>query len=235
MIRTVADLTAFLAEYHRPWGVEPRLADDVPDRFPPPLWRVYRDLGGLFAAGQPGRRPLGTQDRLTPPQDVTFEDGHAIIAWENQGNWSALIPVEPGAGDDPPVLMDGELCGDGLIGDGPGSRVLAAERLSDWLITFCLREAAMSGPSLVVLDQADTPEEFERAFAGPLTPLWRHGPLFPKASAFGGPGYDVFSVSTPDGGGALAVWHPEDLAWVGRHGGDAAALLKPDAPHSSVH
>lgn len=243
MIRSVADCTAFLAEYHRGWGVEPRLADDdVPDHFPPPLWRVYRDLGGLFDAGTPGKRPLGTQDQLVPPDDVTFEDGQAIIAWENQGNWSARTACGPAAADDPPVEFDaGEMTED-LFSDadrpavhGPGGLPLASRSLADWLITFLLREAVMSSPSVAADMTPDPPEDPRKWAAAPLSHLWTDGPLFPDGPVAGGRGHDFYTVGLSAGGGpALLMRHPHEGLWLGRHGGDATAVLTPDASHTAI-
>src|SRR5215475_6697465 len=90
-----------------------------------------------------GRAPFAAQDTLVPLRDLKRVDGMVEFAWENQGCWSCRTPLEL---DDPPVYSDAGDC----YYQRPGF-LQVCDRLSHFLITLSLQEAAMSAPVLLAV------------------------------------------------------------------------------------
>jgi hypothetical protein len=108
VVTSIADLVAFLRQFHRHWLADPSLdPSPIPTDLPPGLATLYRELGALIAIG-PGpdhdrRLPFAAQDALVSLSQLTRVDGMVEFAWENQGNWSARCPLGQ---LDPPVYSN---------------------------------------------------------------------------------------------------------------------------------
>lgn len=170
MIRSIADLIAFLKRFHRHWLDDPSLDPGlIPVDLPPGLAAVYRELGALIAIEEgPANRwraPFAGQDVLLPVGRLDRDDGMVTFARENSGNWSARCPVGVA---DPPVYSD---AADVWNEDRRGF-VEVCGSLDHFLITLCLQEALMGCRHLAAID-ADRPPE--RSLTVPLRPLWLDG------------------------------------------------------------
>lgn len=168
MITNIAELVAFLKQWHRfrfPDAAKWSLAEAaIPDDLPPGLATIYREFGQLVDDDDE-YPPFGTQDHLTPLAHVKRVDGMISFACENQGNFTVRCPL--GAAD-PPVFSDAA----DVWNEPARGFVQVGDSLNAFLITLCLQEAAMSSPVLASVD-ADPP--YDQAFTIPLIPLWLNG------------------------------------------------------------
>lgn len=135
---------------------------DAPLDLPESLRLVYRHVADV--TGDPAA-PYGAQDRLLPCERLKRVDGRVEFAWENQGNWSARFA--PGL-PDPPVWSN---AADVYSGQRKGFVVVCA-RLSDFLATFVLQEAALGAAHVCCM-----PETFDAGTvpALRLAPIWLDG------------------------------------------------------------
>ncbi len=136
MISSIADLVAFLKQFHRHWLDNPTLDSAlIPADLPPPLATIYRELGALVEIDpepENGRRaPFATQDALMPLSRLQRVDGLVEFAWENQGNWSARCPVGL---PDPPVYSNAR---DAWERPRRGF-LMVCDSLAHFLTTLCL-------------------------------------------------------------------------------------------------
>lgn len=170
MIKSIADLVAFLKWFHRHWLDEPSLDPGlVPADLPEGLATIYRELGSLVEveeeADNDWRAPFAAQDILLPVSRLERVDGMVEFAWENQGNWSARCAV---GRQNPPVYSNAADCWDTV----QRGFVVVCESLNHFLTTLCLQEAVMACRNLAALHTELPPE---RALAVRLQPLWLDG------------------------------------------------------------
>lgn len=170
MIASIADLVAFLKNFHRHWLADPSLAADViPNDLPAGLATIYRELGALIEiAPEPENNrnaPFSTQDSLWPVSLLKRVDDMSEFACENQGNWTARCPVGQA---DPPVYSDAA----DVWNEPPRGFIVVCTSLNHFLTTLCLQEAVMGCRHLAAL-RTDRP--LEQALTVPLEALWLNG------------------------------------------------------------
>jgi hypothetical protein len=137
-------------------------------KLPAPLRRLYSFAGAWKRPHPHSSEPveifsieehLRSVDRLEPTPD-----GKLIFIDENQGNWTcATLPVE----DDPPVWFE-----DVFNPDAKEQWALVTESLSQFLVTFCLREL-LFGSKFLLMDNG-LEQLFESSKAEAF-PLWTEG------------------------------------------------------------
>jgi hypothetical protein len=173
VIKTIADLIAFLKRFHRHWLADPSLGPAfVPPGLPLGLAALYRELGALVEIEAPVA-PFGAQDSLVAPGRLKWADEMVEFAWENQSNWSARCPPDQPA---PPVYSN---AADIWETERRGF-VVVCESLDHFLTTLCLQEAVMSCGNLVAVGTDVRPEA---VVTGELRPLWVGGQyVFPEPS-----------------------------------------------------
>ena len=129
--RLMLELDRFLSVFYGDRQVEYK-----PDLDEISVWnipQVLKDLY-LFAGKYPGKHgTLNTQDGLIIHSGKTTYQGKILIVSEYQGCWHCFTETE---GEDPPVWTEDY----GWKDDSPRWK-LANNSLSQFLVTFCLREA----------------------------------------------------------------------------------------------
>jgi hypothetical protein len=165
MIKSIADLVAFLKRFHRHWLVDPSLVPSlIPPDLPDGLATIYREFGALIEIDQ-YPSPFATQDALVPASRLKSVDGMVEFAWENQGNWSVRCPL---GRPDPPVYSN---AADVWQAEQRGF-VIVCDSLNHFLTTLCLQEAVMGCGNLLALHTDQPPDH---VLTVPLRPLWLNG------------------------------------------------------------
>jgi hypothetical protein len=188
VIKSIADLVAFLKRFHREWLDDPSLDPAlIPAKLPDGLATIYRELGALVeienGPDNGWRAPFATQDALMPISRLKRVDGMVEFAWEDQGNWSVRSPVgQP----DPPVYSNAP---DVWETEQRGF-VVVCESLNHFLTTLSLQEAVMSCHKLATIRTSDGPAA---AVVTELHPLWVRGRY-----VFGEPSHDFFVCEDQD-------------------------------------
>lgn len=149
----IAAMRGFLATWYP--GLD--MAGAVVPGVPAALAALY-----AVAAGRP--EVLGTQNEILAPDKLRTDpdEGLLVFGAENQGNfWWMIDPAE----EDPVVWR--------VPPGGGGGPVAERERLSGFLVQFCLFEAILPGPALAGSPMV-TPEQ-----ARQVTASLREVPLLP--------------------------------------------------------
>ncbi len=210
MIESIADLVAFLKQFHRHWLNDSVLDPaQIPADLPDGLAAVYRDLGALVEI-KPGpengwKAPFATQDALMPLNRLKRVNGMIEFAWENQGNWSARCPL---GHLNPPVYSNSP----NLWETMPRGFVVVCDSLNHFLTTLCLQEAVMGCSNLVALL---TSRPLYQLLTITLQPLWLNGYY-----VAGEPDHQFFVSAHSDV--LVMEW---DVVWVGSSRHEVRSLV----------
>jgi hypothetical protein len=216
MIRDIEDAIDYLRRFHRSLHPDPRMdASRIPADLPRPLFRLYEELGELVemdARVTRRRAPFAAQDGVLPLGRLKRTGGFIEFAGDNQGNWSARCA----AGElDPAVYTDA-----GEDGSGSEEFSVVAQSVSDFLITLCLQEAALSAPFCFSINAP--PAE---ALAAKCVPLWIDG-----ATALTGFRQSFYEVP-----GEEVIVMNNGSTWVGSYSSSADGLIKLGVSRQRMH
>ncbi len=183
--------------------------------------RLPKPLRSLYSFAGRWKRPhpqvdeeleiFSIEEHLRPVDRLEVSpDGKLIFIDENQGNWTCATLPE---GDDPPVWVE-----DVFNNYGQGKWGLVSESLSQFLVTFCLREL-LSGSKFHLMDKG-LEQLFESSKAEAI-PLWTEGayPNWEEKFSF----YLLHgSVMVGDVGGGIwfAANHEEGIHFLESHQGE---------------
>jgi hypothetical protein len=164
--RPIADLLRFLAAWLGEPAPEYRIPDaSIPAFVPPPLRAVY-----AFAGQWPERYPeqwfddgatkglFQIQDSLRRINELERKGERLVFLDENLGCWSCETLASAA---NPPVWCNRE-----------GEEELVSDRLSHFLVTFCLREIVYGSQYVLTAHDVTSPADLVR---GAVEPLWTGG------------------------------------------------------------
>lgn len=144
MLRTIADLSAFLHEWYGLPEGELGLSNVTSEYdVAPPLAEVWTRLGRLTLGDTIGPAPMACQDELAGPGAARRLEDRVEIVFENQGNWSAWYR-DNDPSPDPQVWSDWSYTERDLE-EGTSSDAPIGASLSEFLITVVLQETVFFG------------------------------------------------------------------------------------------